>query len=149
MDDIRFRPMVAAEMLAVRQLLDRQGLPTQDLDASHAEFILALREDKIVGGVGLERFGKAALLRSIAVDGPLQRQGLGSMLVHRAREQARAAGIADLFLLTTTAELFFAKHGFARCDRQTVPQAIAACSEFRSVCPASAVCMRLDLGKGG
>jgi mannose-6-phosphate isomerase-like protein (cupin superfamily) len=60
---------------------------------------------------------------------------------------ARLLGIERLYLLTTTAERFFTRLGFQRCGRSDAPPEIQATSQFRSVCPTSAVCMARDLGR--
>jgi amino-acid N-acetyltransferase len=51
-------------------------------------------------------------------------------------------------VLTTTAERFCAARGFERIDRGDVPGPIAATAEFRTLCPASAVCLRLRVSPG-
>jgi N-acetylglutamate synthase-like GNAT family acetyltransferase len=48
-----------------------------------------------------------------------------------------------LYALTTTAEDFAAARGFQRIARTDVPQAIAALPQFKTLCPKTAVCMRL------
>jgi hypothetical protein len=70
--------------------------------------------------------------------------GLGRKLYLRALTEARHRGARSLYLLTTTAAPFFVKAGFERIDRALVPAAVAASAEFRSLCPAPAVCMRLQ-----
>ena len=44
-------------------------------------------------------------------------------------------------LLTETAEKFFRAIGYEVIDRRHVPEEIKQSAEFRSLCPASAVCM--------
>ena len=53
--------------------------------------------------------------------------------------------LSCLYLLTTTAEEFFARCGYEPIDRSRVPEAIRATAEFQSLCPASSVCMRKRL----
>jgi amino-acid N-acetyltransferase len=50
-----------------------------------------------------------------------------------------------LYLLTTTAEHYFPAFGFERTTRDRVPYAVRATSEFRSVCPDSAIVMWKEL----
>jgi len=50
-----------------------------------------------------------------------------------------------LYLLTTTAQAFSAKLGFAASERSEVPSAIAATAQFRSLCPSTAACMVKDV----
>jgi amino-acid N-acetyltransferase len=50
-------------------------------------------------------------------------------------------GVEQLVLLTEAAEQFFHAIGYEAIDRSSVPEAIKQSAEFRSLCPASAVCM--------
>ena len=54
---------------------------------------------------------------------------------------ARQSGVSDLYLLTLTAQEFFAKRGYHVIARKDVPATIQASAEFMSLCPASAACM--------
>jgi amino-acid N-acetyltransferase len=70
---------------------------------------------------------------------------LASRLVDALEARARTLGIRTLYLLTTTAEGFFARRGYAPADRATVPDAILATEEFRGICPSTAACMAKPL----
>ena len=61
---------------------------------------------------------------------------------------AREHGVENVFLLTTTAEGFFPKFGFALIQRNDVPRSVQSSVEFHSACPASAVVMRKVLAGG-
>ena len=63
------------------------------------------------------------------------------LLLHEARRR----GIAQLFLLTTTAADYFPRFGFTRMPREQVPQALQASAEFNGACPTSAVFMGVPL----
>jgi amino-acid N-acetyltransferase len=102
----------------------------------------------LAGVIGLEVFGPVALLRSLAVPLPCRGRGIASRLAHKAEEHARSRGVEAVYLLTTTAEGFFARRSYDRVDRDAVPGAIKATVEFQSLCPASAVCMVRHLGAG-
>jgi len=54
--------------------------------------------------------------------------------------------VRELYLLTTTAERFFATRGYAGIERERVPDTVRASAEFSALCPASAVVMRKALG---
>jgi protein-tyrosine-phosphatase len=55
--------------------------------------------------------------------------------------------VRTLYLLTTTAEPFFAKHGYARAAREAAPAAIRATREFSGICPSSSAFMSRDLAR--
>ena len=58
---------------------------------------------------------------------------------------ARLLGVERLYLLTTDAERYFARLGFQRTERSGAPAPIQATSQFRLLCPKSAVCMARDI----
>src|SRR5687767_8610794 len=116
---IRFRVATADDHNAIAALLAQADLPDEIGDA--AQFLLAELGPALVGTVATERYGAAALLRSLAVVPAQRGRGLGAALVERTERDAREQGIADLYLLTTTAEKFFAARGYVRIDRGVVP----------------------------
>lgn len=129
-------------LVSVARLLNNTGLPTADLSAAHLETVFGIGSvDALDGVVGVELQGDAALLRSLAVDPGRRSRGLGKALVRAAERCARARGAGELYLLTTTAERFFGKLGYARADRNTAPRAIRQTREFESLCPDSAALM--------
>lgn len=130
-----------ADAAAIGALLRAADLPAEDFAAHLDHFLVARRDGAVVGAVGGELCGTDALLRSLVVAPELRGHGLGGRLVSRLAAAVRHRGGRQFYLLTTTAEGFFARRGFRRVDRARVPPAIAATREFRSLCPVSAVCM--------
>jgi amino-acid N-acetyltransferase len=130
------------DLAAVRALLDRASLPSSDLSSATAVQLWVVRDgERVLGAVGLESFGKTGLLRSLVVSEDARGRGLGGALVESLERFARAAGLAELVLLTQTAEAFFAERGYAVIARANAPATVRESSEFKSLCPASAVCM--------
>ena len=139
--DITIRRAVAADAAAVRALLANASLPLDGVPDDLAHFLVAVQGDAIVGAIGLEHHGDAALLRS-AVVAPAQRgSGIGEALTHAIIAEAKAAGATDLVLLTTTAAGWFPRFGFTTITRADAPAALHESVEFKSACPASAVVM--------
>jgi N-acetylglutamate synthase-like GNAT family acetyltransferase len=146
MEDITFETAVAADLPAVRALLARCALPTDDLQEGHlAHFIVCRAGGQIVGAVGLEVIGSVGLLRSLAVAPARRGRGLAHELWRRILDRARILELARLYLLTTTAEPLFARWGFARLAREVVPDSIRATPEFAALCPSTAAVMAKDL----
>jgi amino-acid N-acetyltransferase len=106
---------------------------------------VALDGRRIIGSVALEVYGRAALLRSVAVDRQHRGRGVGQALTGAALEMGRARGVASVYLLTDTARGFFARLGFRDIPRPQAEPAVGASLEFTHACPASATCMVLDL----
>jgi amino-acid N-acetyltransferase len=127
-------------------LLSSAGLPTADLTQQHCEgFFYTGPEAAPDGLVGLELLGDVALLRSLVVAPGLRGAGAGARLLAYAESHARARGVKTLYLLTTTAEGFFARHGYASAARDGAPPAIRATREFSDICPASSAFMSKQL----
>lgn len=130
---------------ALEALLRSFQLPTDDLPETLDGFTLAFEGDTLVGSVGLVPTGPYGLLRSMAVLEPHRNTGLGQQLYAAAHGRARAAHIREIWLITTTADRYFERFGFARVARAEVPEAIAGTAQFSALCPASAVVMRLEV----
>ena len=81
------------------------------------------------------------LLRSLAVSAEHRRCGLGIALTRALEENATRAGVTSLVLLTETARDFFEHRGYQVIDRAQAPDAVLMSSEFRTLCPQSAVCL--------
>jgi amino-acid N-acetyltransferase len=146
MEDITFAPAAAADLPAVRALLERCALPTDDLREAHlAHFIVCRAGGEIVAAAGLEVIGPVGLLRSLAVAPERRGQRLAHDLWGRMRDRARGLGLERLYLLTTTAERLFARWGFTRVARDAVPDSLRAAAEFASLCPSAAAVMAKDL----
>ena len=66
-DDITLRPAAASDRPAVAELLRAAELPLDGVPAGLEHFIVATRGGEVVGAIGLEVYGDAALLRSAVV----------------------------------------------------------------------------------
>ena len=127
--------------VAIR-ILQEANLPTEDLTEAKVErFSFAGPASQPTGLVGLEIYGDVALLRSLVVAPDRRGQGDGQTLLAHAEHQARSSGVRTLYLLTTTAETFFARQGFVRVPRIDAPAAIRSTREFAGICPASSAFM--------
>jgi amino-acid N-acetyltransferase len=130
----------------VRALLAAAQLPVEDLTAAHCrDFFFTGPADAPTGLVGLEILGAVALLRSLVVTPAGRNSGSGTALVRHAEDYARSRGVRGLYLLTTTADAFFAKRGYQRAPRETAPAAITSTKEFAGICPASSAFMYKQL----
>jgi amino-acid N-acetyltransferase len=141
MEVIKYRPAVASDLAAVRALLEKCGLPQADIAAHLPAFWVAETGGNIIGVNGIEIYKPEALLRSLAVDSQYRGRGISRELNARLLERARQMGVERLYLLTLTAESYSARLGFQKVARDSLPAAIQATAEFRSLCPQTAVCM--------
>lgn len=139
---VRVEPAAASDLDAIKALLHAAHLPTDDLtEALLANFLVAREADMVVGVVGVEHHGAIALLRSLVVQESARGEGFGAKLLDAAESLARSSSVRSLYLLTTTADQFFAAHGYRRVQRDDAPAEIRTTTQFSALCPASAVLM--------
>ncbi len=135
----------SADVQRVLELLAQAALPREGVTEHFAEFLVARAGGDVVGAIGMEPYGESILLRSLVVAPAHRGRGLGRALTEGLLDAARARQAKRVFLLTETAAEFFLLFGFRRIARDEADPAVRGSEEFRTCCPQSAVCMRLDL----
>jgi N-acetylglutamate synthase-like GNAT family acetyltransferase len=115
-------------------------LPSDDLEAGARFYVLQTEAGADAFG-GLEGSGPDQLIRSVVVPPSARAQGLGRQVTEALAAQARLNGAERLWLLTTSADPFFAKLGWSVADRGDAPEAVRATRQFAGLCPASATLM--------
>ena len=141
MDEPTFRAPVVADIGLARQLLSEAGLPTEDLTIERLALV-AERNGRVAGMIGLERFDGLGLLRSLVVSRDNRRGGLGKALVGALEQMAVDSNMAELWLLTIDADAWFARLGYEAQQRELAPAEIRETDEFSKLCPGDAVLMR-------
>jgi amino-acid N-acetyltransferase len=134
-----------SDRTAIESLLAASGLPLDGLEAAMAIAIVARGSDGVVGCAAVEPYGSAGLLRSVCVAPDLRGAGLGRRLVAATEELAAANGIAELYLLTETAETWFPMLGYVAATRAAVPATLTTSAEFTGACPDNAAVFRKRL----
>jgi N-acetylglutamate synthase-like GNAT family acetyltransferase len=113
-------------------------LPTSDIGEPGRRFFRFDDPEGIIGYGGIEGVVAERLLRSLVVSSERRGRGSGEAVLAALEQLAADDGVTHLYLLTTTAETFFRRHGYEAAERAAAPVAIAMSAEFRSLCPASA-----------
>jgi amino-acid N-acetyltransferase len=127
---------------AVTRILGEAELPCSDLTPAHLKHFFGCGStDAPDGIVGLELYESVALLRSLAVSSKCRGRGCGTALVAQAERFAQAQGVREIYLLTTTAQRFFERLGYARVLREGAPAAIQRTQEFSTLCPSESAFM--------
>ncbi|HVD05087.1 MAG TPA: arsenic resistance N-acetyltransferase ArsN2 [Gemmatimonadaceae bacterium] len=139
------RSAAGSDLPAIERLLEANKLPLVGVRDAIGDFLVAERGGTLVGVIGLEIYDDRGLLRSAAVDAGERGTGVGAALVGALIETSRARGLKELVLLTTTADRWFPRFGFATIARDDTPIAVRRSAEFMGACPASASVMRLEL----
>jgi len=130
---------------SIISLLQSEKLPTEDLPGSLDNFFVALEGDEIVAAIGLEQHGICGLLRSMVVNKEHRNRSIASCLVKELKSDAPVLGIDCIYLLTETAPLYFERKGYKTVTRDETPDGIKTSSEFKNVCPVSAIVMKKNL----
>jgi amino-acid N-acetyltransferase len=87
-------------------------------------FVIRSEQGEVIGCVALHiNWSDLAEIKSLAVSGDKQSQGLGSRLVKACLKEARELGIPTVFCLTYK-PAFFEKHNFRRVDKMELPRKV-------------------------
>src|SRR5512140_2577725 len=135
--EIAIRGARQEDLPFIKELLLGNDLPMEGVDEHWRTFLLAWDHDRLVGCGGAEAYTNAALLRSIAVDHDYRSQGIARTIVRQLLDRLSSRGIRDFYLLTTSAEQYFAKRGFKRIEWDEVNPQVLASSQFQGACPTS------------
>ena len=133
------------DLPAVEALLGSAGLPLDGVADAFRSGVVARDDGRIVGCAGVELYGDAALVRSVAVDEARRGEGLGTELVASVEAVARDAGAREAYLLTETAEDWFPRFGYAAISRAEAEPAIGSSVEFTSACTETCAALRRSL----
>jgi N-acetylglutamate synthase-like GNAT family acetyltransferase len=132
----------SAAFEAFEQALQSAGLSTSDLLTEGGRYYgLRGPDDHNVAYGGLTPLFDEALLRSVVVPTASRGRSFDADAVARLTDLASTYHVRRLWLLTTDAEAFFARHGFVTVDRAQAPAPVAASHQFSDLCPQSAVLM--------
>jgi amino-acid N-acetyltransferase len=145
MHSFQIRKATGDDLIAIRQLLESHHLMSDDVDQHLQHFLVAEVDGVIAGTIGMEFYETTALLRSAAVAPEYQRQGLGDKLLASINGYAKEHGIDEIVLLTTTAEDYFARKGFAAIARDELRGRVLTSTQLNGACPSTAVSMRMKL----
>jgi len=139
---ISYRFPSTIDFRAIISMLSAYSLPDSDIEPGRQSFIVAEHEGKIIGCAGYEAYGETALFRSLAVDSEYRNLDIGKLLTGKVMDLAHENNIHEFYLLTTTADRFFQKQGWKVIHRNEVPKEIKTSTEFASICPSTAICMK-------
>jgi len=131
-----------SQLAQLQALLRAHQLPDEDC-ADPALYVCAIFDgDELIAAGGLEPTASCALLRSIVVRPDYRALGLARRIIDHLLARAAGEERLEVYLLTETAEKYFALLGFQPVERFEVPTAVARTRQFSTLCPQSACCMR-------
>ncbi len=142
---LTFRPATENDWPAIEALLLQSALPLDGARGQLDAFILALDGGTLVATAAIEAYSSAGLLRSVAVAESHRGRGIGEAVLRLMILEARRRNMRMLCLLTTTAENYFGRRGFAKASRADAPAELQASAELAGACPASATFMTMTV----
>ncbi len=132
-------PATATQSIA--ELFKSVGLPSPEEE--HAlRLLAAYRGEQIVGCVGYERHGDAALMLSLVVVERAQGGGVGHVLVQSLLGRLKSDGVREVYLLAPTSARFFTLLGFETVTRDEVAPDVSGLASFADNAD-EATCMRV------
>jgi amino-acid N-acetyltransferase len=131
----------------VLEILSQVNLPHDGVQDHFGGFLIARSGGgKILGCIGMERYGELWLLRSAAVLSEYQGQWIGNKLVRELLKRAANEEVTEVVLLTTTARDYFQdKFGFKEAKRSGYDERLANSPEWNLPRCSSAAFMTLKL----
>jgi amino-acid N-acetyltransferase len=137
-------PASPEDRAAIEAVLRDAGLPLDGCGETH--FAVARTAGELAGVAGVERHGAHGLLRSVAVAPAYRGRHVGDALVADRVAWARSDGSQTVSLLTTGADRYFERLGFARIDRAQLPAELLRSTQLAIPACSTAVAMTRQLG---
>lgn len=128
----------------IHELLIMSGLPIAGVDANSGKYYIAGDYD-LIGVIGVEQYGSAVMLRSLAVKPQFRKAGVAGKLIEYVFQVLQGTGVVNIYLLTNTAEGYLTRYGFTTLERSQVPNHVLAASALGEACSSSSTCMHLAL----
>jgi N-acetylglutamate synthase-like GNAT family acetyltransferase len=127
------RTATPGDVEAIRELIVSEGMPPMEIEEWLESFFVLEGDGRVLGCVGIERYGDAAVLRSITTEPSLRGTGEGMRLAQHALDYARRDGAKRCYLFTMTASEFFPKFGFEPCTLEDFEPAARESWQWRGV----------------
>jgi N-acetylglutamate synthase-like GNAT family acetyltransferase len=133
MDDVALRSATPADLPAIVALLEAAHLPPWGAEDHLHNFVVAEQDGRVVACGGFEAYptGKAAIVRSMAVDEALRRSGMGTRILEWVMGTAADQGLAELYLFTVDAHDFYLRFDFVDATLDDVPEAAHESTQYK------------------
>ncbi|WP_439671181.1 N-acetylglutamate synthase or related acetyltransferase, GNAT family [Cupriavidus necator] len=143
--DLRIRAAMPSDAPAVGSVLERCGLPVDDVARLLEHFHVALLGSQIIACAAGERFGETVVIRSVAVLPEHRDQGVATHVVRAALMRARANGARRAVLLASSCPSYFSRYGFTLVPAAKLPAEVMSSSEFHRHTDTPPLCMWCEL----
>ena len=117
----------------IESLLAAEWLPPMMIAEFLPTFWVLEEGGRVVGGAGLEVYGREGVLRSVVVDPSLRGTGQGHRLAETALAEAKRQKVRRVYLFTMTAMPFFARYGFRPCTMEEFEPSVRESWQYRGL----------------
>ncbi|WLD93177.1 GNAT family N-acetyltransferase [Alkalihalobacillus sp. AL-G] len=123
---LSFRVAEPTDAPSIKQFVAQAGLSSEGIEHCVQSFIiLETDKKKMAGTVGLERYGKNGLIRSLVLDKDYSSEELLLRLLTSVLKHAEQQGIETVYLLTRVTSIFHTL-GFTQTPYEHVPKGLLA-----------------------
>lgn len=139
---LALHPITKVDILYCKDLLKRNLLPYDNINSKKITLYKAYLDNTLIGIAGYELYDDIVLFRSMVIQDNFRHKGYGKVLVDEMIDILKTKKVKEVYLLTTTASGFFKKLDFEVINREEAPESIKESSEFKDLCPQTAICMK-------
>lgn len=139
---MRLKAKSEHDLTMVSQLLSQAKLVPIGLENDQLHLFCECTEDaQMIGVIGVELYGTACLLRSLAVREDKQHAGIARKLWKEAITFAFQSQCFDVYLITELLGDTMLRYGFTAITRQDVPKDMLQSPFFHGICSCSSQVM--------
>jgi amino-acid N-acetyltransferase len=129
----------------MNEIIEENNLSTEGLFDENVH-LYSIDQGAVPAAIGaLTLEGDIALLRTVGNRGRVKKKGMGKLLVWHILAEAQWKKLKTIYLLTDTAEMFFAKLGFEKIDRTELPDVFNQNILVQKACSTSSTVMKIDV----
>lgn len=144
--DYLLRGAVPGDEKEILDMLQAAGLTTAGVSGNMQQFTVA-DNGEIMGAIGMvPDDAGSVLLRSLIVKEKYRNAGIADALLQAALKSG-SGPIKTAYLLTYTAEKYFAKRGYKKIERTDIPCVLLEKSLQGEACSDCSTCMKRELDK--
>lgn len=132
-DDVTLRRAVAEDVPAIQRLLQEAHLPDRFVEEYIDSFLVGEAGRDVVACGGIEVYDDTGVVRSVVVDQRYQGRRVGHALYEALLDDARRAGVSDLYLFTMEAAQFWQRFGFVEVPLADWRPPARECWQYRYV----------------
>lgn len=129
------RRVIGEDISIVKRLLAGANLQSDHLAADNQHYFVVEnpKDQVIIGTIGMETYEKDGLLRSFVMERHIWDVNMGLECIGVLLTYAKQLGLAHIYLVTLTAQEFFAQLGFVTIPFAELPQPLHSVESVKKI----------------